>query len=103
MTRAERIAADAQQQQDRVVEAQRAKLLASARVEDGESDAQRDHKDSVGKWTRVKSDWRRLKQSFFEYLAGSAAKYCLKPTGEQAGIGLRRENFGFPESKKLKP
>ena len=27
----------------------------------------------------------------------------LKPAGEKAGIGLRRENFGFPESKKLKP
>ena len=27
----------------------------------------------------------------------------LKPTGEKAGIGLRRENFGIPESKKLKP
>ena len=26
-----------------------------------------------------------------------------KRTGEQAGIGLWRENFGFPESKKLKP
>ena len=28
---------------------------------------------------------------------------CLKPTSEKAGIGLRRENFGFPESRILKP
>ena len=28
---------------------------------------------------------------------------CLKPTGEKAGIGLRRENCGFPESRKSKP
>ena len=29
--------------------------------------------------------------------------FCLKPTSEQAGIGLRRENFGIPESKILEP
>ena len=39
----------------------------------------------------------------FEYLAASAAKYCLKSTSEQAGVGLRRENAGFPGSKKMKP
>ena len=29
--------------------------------------------------------------------------FCLKATSEQAGIGLRRENFGIPESKISKP
>ena len=40
---------------------------------------------------------------FYNYVAASAAKYCLKLTSEKAGIGLRRENFGIPESKKFKP
>ena len=46
---------------------------------------------------------RARTRSFFEYLAPSGAKYCLKPTSEQAGIGPRRENCGFSESKKVKP
>ena len=28
-------------------------------------------------------------------------RFCLKLTGEEAGIGPRRENSGFPESKKV--
>ena len=28
---------------------------------------------------------------------------CLKPTGREGCVGLRRENLGFQESKKLKP
>ena len=38
---------------------------------------------------------------FFEYLAASAAKYCLKPGGEKAGIGLRRESVRFPDIQKV--
>ena len=53
--------------------------------------------------TRVTNPKREKKTYFFEYLAASAAKYCLKPSGEKAGIGLRRESVRFPESKKLKP
>ena len=53
------------------------------------------------KSTRVKSDWRQLKQPFFGYIRVSGICYCLKLTGGKAGIGLRRENFGFLESKKL--
>ena len=50
---------------------------------------------------------------FFIYLAPSGAKYwfigvweavsCWKPTGREGCVGLRRENFGFPESRILKP
>ena len=49
--------------------------------------------------TRVIGAWRRLKPAFFIYSGFEA----LKPTSEKAGIGLRRENIGFPESKTLKP
>ena len=53
--------------------------------------------------TRVTSPKGTKNHIFFEYLAASVAKYCLKPGGEKAGIGLRRESVRFPESKKLKP
>ena len=39
----------------------------------------------------------------FELFEGLGVVSCLKPTSEKAGIGLRRENFGFPESRILKP
>ena len=39
----------------------------------------------------------------FELFEGLGVVSCLKPTSEKAGIGLRRENFGIPESKILKP
>ena len=31
------------------------------------------------------------------------AASCLNPTGREGCVGLRRENFGFPESRILKP
>ena len=37
------------------------------------------------------------------YIGSGRFVFRLKLTSEKAGIGLRRENFGFPESKKLKP
>ena len=50
--------------------------------------------------TAVKSAWRRLKLAFFEFIQVWRAS---KSTSEQVGMGLRRENVRFPESKKLKP
>ena len=41
--------------------------------------------------------------NFFGFIRVLGGRYCLKPIGEKAGIVLRRENFGFPGSKKLKP
>ena len=37
-----------------------------------------------------------------EWVAPKRARGDPKLTGEKAGIGLRQENFGFPESNKLK-
>ena len=49
---------------------------------------------------RVIGACRHQKLAFFEFSRGWRA---LKPTSEKAGIGLRRENVRFLESKKLKP
>ena len=53
--------------------------------------------------TRVKGACQRPKPAFFEFIRVLGSRYCLKLTSEKAGIGLRRENIGFLESKKLKP
>ena len=44
-----------------------------------------------------------LKTIFFRIIRVWGGLYCLKLTGEKAGIGLRRENFEIPESKILEP
>ena len=44
-----------------------------------------------------------LKACILRIYKGLEGRYCLRPTSEKAGIGLRRENFEFPESRILKP
>ena len=53
--------------------------------------------------TSLKSNQNLHVLNLLGFIGVWKAVSCLKLTGEKAGIGLRQENFGFPESKKLKP